>query len=208
MMAPPREMSVEVIMAGRPREPTAEVDVLRRQSTKTWGWFEETVCTVTAEHANWWPPGTANSIGTTYLHVVINTDVELNRLIHRREPLIEGRWDGNVGQGVPDDPDRFDRWVRHVAVNWELLREYGRAVHAAIIDSLDDLTDEQLDLPVDMTRAGLGIWHGRDLYELHGCAHPYIHGGEIAVLKGLQGSIGWAESEAFRATVSGEDFGD
>jgi hypothetical protein len=40
-------------------------------------------------------------------------------------------------------------------------------------------------------------------------AHTHtIHGGEIAVLKGLQGSIGWAESEAFRATVSEEDFGD
>ena len=81
-------------------------------------------------------------------------------------------------------------------------------MHDAFADSLDDLTVEQLDLPVDMTRAGLGIWLGRDLYELHGCVHPYIHGGEIAVLKGLQGGLGWAESEAFRAAVSKEDFGE
>ena len=182
-----------------------EVEVLRRQSKKAWAWFEETVSDVTAAQANWWPPGTANSIGTTYLHVVINTDVEINRLIHQRVPLVESRWGGDVGQGVPYDPERFDRWVRHVSVEWERLREYGRAVHASFVDSLDDLTDHQLDMPVDMTRSGLGIWQGRDLYELHGHGHPRIHGGEIAVLKGLQGAIGWAESDAFRAAVSVED---
>jgi hypothetical protein len=76
------------------------------------------------------------------------------------------------------------------------------------VASLDALRDEQLDLPVDMTRAGLGMWQGRDLYELHGFAHPHIHGGEIALLKGLQGGIGWAESEAFRTAVSVDDPGE
>ena len=38
-------------------------------------------------------------------------------------------------------------------------------------------------MPVDMTRAGLGMWQGRDLFELHGFEHPQMHGGEIAVLK-------------------------
>jgi hypothetical protein len=141
------------------------------------------------------------------LHVVINTDVEINRLIHRRAPLVEARWGGDVGQGVAYAPDAFDRWVRHVAVDWEVLRDYGRAVHTAFIDSLDDLAAEMLDLPVDMSRVGLGQWRGSDLYVLHGHEHPYIHGGEIAVLKGLQGGIGWAESAAFRAGVSVVDLG-
>jgi hypothetical protein len=95
-----------------------------------------------------------------------------------------------VGQGVPYEPDRFDRWVRHVDVDWDRLRNYGRAVHAAFLDSLDELTDEHLSMPVDMTRAGLGMWQGRDLLELHGTDHPRIHGGEIASLKGIQGGIG------------------
>jgi hypothetical protein len=140
--------------------------------------------------------------------VVINADVEMNRLIYHGEPLVEGPWDGNVGQGDPYDPDRFDRWVRHVAVDWDVLRQYGRAVHAAFIDSFAELTNERLELPVDMTRVGLGIWQVRDLYELHGCVHPYIHGGEIAVLKGLQGGVGWVESDAFRTAVSVEDLGE
>ncbi len=38
-----------------------EVEVLRRYSVKAWSWFEDTVSDVTAEQANWWPPGTANS---------------------------------------------------------------------------------------------------------------------------------------------------
>ena len=103
------------------------LDVLRRQARKAWTWLKETVGDVSAEQANWWPPGTANSIGTTYLHVVINTDVEINRvLIFSREPLVETRWGGDVGQGVSYDPKGFDAWTRHVAVDWEVLRQYGR----------------------------------------------------------------------------------
>jgi hypothetical protein len=112
---------------------------------------------------------------------------------------------GDVGQGFDHDPERFDRWVRHAPVDWEVLRRYGCAVHEALLGWLDELTDEHLDRPVDMTRVGLGIWEGRDLYELHGCDRPRIHGGEIAVLKGVQGGVGWDEPEAFRANVSVED---
>jgi hypothetical protein len=204
-MAPPSERSGEVFVAERTRSQPSEVDGLRRQSKKAWGWFEETVSDVNAEQANWWPPGSANSIGATYLHVVINTDVEINRLIQRRQPLVERQWDGDVGQGFAYEPGRFDQWVRYVAVDWDVLREYGRAVHMTFVKSLDELTDEQLDITVDRTRYGLGIWQGRDLYELHGHVHPHIHGGEIAVLKGLQGAIGWVESEAFAAAVRVRD---
>ena len=179
---------------------STEIDVVRRQSTKAWHWFEDTVSDVNAEQANWWPPGTANSIGATYLHVVINADVEVNRLIHDRRPLVE-QWDGNVGQPLPYEPDHFDRWVRYGPVEWELLRQYGRTVHASMLESVTGLTEAQLDMPVDMTRAGLGMWQGRDLFDLHGYSHPQQHGGEIAVLKGLQGGIGHTESDAFRAAV-------
>ena len=115
-------------MAERGSTQPSEVDVLRWQSKNAWDWFEETLSDVNAEQANWWPTGTTNSIGATYLHVVINNDVEINRLIERREPLVERRWDGDVGQGFAYEPDRFDQWVRHVAVDWDRLREYGRAV--------------------------------------------------------------------------------
>jgi hypothetical protein len=57
-----------------------EVELIVRWSTRAWDWLEDTVADVTNAQANWWPPGTANSIGATYLHIVINTDVEINRL--------------------------------------------------------------------------------------------------------------------------------
>lgn len=60
-------------------------------------------------------------------------------------------------------------------------------------------------MAADMTRTGLGMWQGRDLYELHGHGHLHIHGGEIALLKGLQGATGWTESEAFSAAISVKD---
>jgi len=187
---------------------SVEIEVLRRLASRTWEWFEETVADVTSEQANWWPPGTANSIGTNYLHVVINADVETNRLVVRKSPLIEHEWDGNVGQGVPYDPENFDRWTRHVDVDWPRLREYGRAVHRDFLASLDTLTDTDLDIDVDMTRSGLGMWKGRDLIELHGIGHPRIHGGEIGCLKGLQGGVGYRESDAFRAAARVEDHAD
>ena len=183
-----------------------ELEVLRRQVLATWAWLEETVSGVSADHANWWPPGTTNSIGASYLHVVINADVEINRLIRQRVPLVERDWEGEIGQGFSHDPERFDRWVRYAPVDWDRLRSYGRAVHEDFVDSLGELTNEHLVMPVDMRRAGLGMWEGRDLLELHGSNHPHIHGGEIACLKGLQGGIGFAESEAFRTAIQVEEF--
>jgi hypothetical protein len=186
-------------------ESPSELEVLRRQSLKAWTWFEDTVSDVSAEQVNWWPPGSANSIGATYLHVVINADVELNRYILGREPFVE-QWNGEIGQPLAYDPDRFDRWVRHGPVDWELLRRYGRVVHTAVLDSVSALTETQLAMAVDMSRAGLGVWQGRDLIELHGIDHPLQHGGEIAVLKGLQGGIGHYESDAFRTAVEVIEF--
>jgi hypothetical protein len=169
-----------------------EVDLIRRETLEAWDWLESIVQDVTEEEANWWPDGVANSIGCTYVHIVINTDVEINRLLYGRDPLIESRWHGKAGTGVSYDSDRFDdTWARGVRVEWKLLREYGRAVHQWLSESLVDLKEEHLDLPVDMTRSGLGIWKGRDLYRLHGWNHVRMHGGEIACVKGLQGSKGY-----------------
>ena len=170
------------------------LDFLRGQVRSAWDWLETTVSDVTDEQANWWPPGTANSIGTTYLHVVINPDVEINRLLYGRVPMIESVWNGDVGQGVRYDPDHFDEWIHGVRVRWERLHEYGRSVHTWLVGSVDELTDDDLERPVDMSRAGLGMWNGRDLYVLHGFSHVYMHGGEIACLKGLQGAKGYLGS--------------
>jgi hypothetical protein len=167
------------------------LEFFRDQIRAAWAWLDLTVADISPAQANWWPPGRANSIGAIYLHVVINPDVEIHRLLLGQVPLIERDWAGVVGQGTAYDPQRFDAWVPGVLVDWERLHGYGRAVGAWLIDSLDDLTEAVLARPVDMSRAGLGTWTGRQLYDLHGIHHVYMHGGEIACLKGLQGLPGY-----------------
>ena len=87
-----------------------EVEVIRARSVRSWDWLEETVADVTAAQANWWPPGTANSIGAIYFHVVGHADVELHRLLFDRPTLVKAEWNGAVGH--PYDPEHFDRWIR------------------------------------------------------------------------------------------------
>jgi hypothetical protein len=170
------------------------LELIRREANTAWAWLEKVVRDVSAEQANWWPPGIANSIATTYLHVVVNADVEAGGALFGRQPLIERRWRGDVGQGRPYDAERFDDWPPRLSLlDWGLLRDYGRAVHAEIIESLDGLTPDHLTVPIDMTRSGLGMWTGLDILALHGWGHVKIHGGEIAVLKGLQGVLGYGE---------------
>ena len=41
------------------------LDFLRQQVVSAWDWLETTVSDVTDDQANWWPPGSANSIGAT-----------------------------------------------------------------------------------------------------------------------------------------------
>jgi hypothetical protein len=182
-----------------------EVEIIRRRSAKAWDWLEETVHEVSATQANWWPPGTANSIGATYLHIVINTDVEINRLLLGQVPLVEAQWTERWARAAHTTPSGSTAGRGIATSTGRCCAEYGRAVQVAFIGSLVAIGEADLDAPVDMTRAGLGIWQGRDLLWLHGSEHVYIHGGEIACLKGMQGGIGWRESDAFRAAVVVED---
>ena len=71
-----------------------------------WSWLEETVADERATEANWWPPGTANSIGATYFHVIINADLELSWWLFDRAPVADTI-------GWPYDLEHYDRWVRH-----------------------------------------------------------------------------------------------
>jgi hypothetical protein len=170
------------------------LDLIRQETSIAWAWLDHIVGDVTAEQANWWPPGTANSIATTYFHVVVNTDVEAGGMLFGLRPVIERLYQGRVGQGMKYDPKLFDAWPpRPSVLDWELLRDYGRAVHAELIESLGTLTPAHLTIPIDMTRSGLGVWNGLDILALHGWGHVKIHGGEIAVLKGVQGIAGYGK---------------
>ena len=189
--ATPTELLVTASLGCAKLMRMGEIAFTRRETEHAWSFLETTVSDVTPQQAKWLPAGTANSIGATYIHVVINTDVELLGMVHNLTPVIELEPRLQSGLGYPYNATEFDRWVPGVQVEWEILHEYGRLVHAALLASLETLTDADLDRPIDMTRSGLGMWQGRDIYQLHGWSHVYMHGGEIACLKGLQGAKGY-----------------
>src|SRR5262249_13552843 len=152
-------------------------------------WLETTVSDVSPDQAIWRPPGCANSIGSTYAHIMVNTDVDINRYLYGRTPLVEAEWRGRDGLSEPyPDGDWYD-WGARVAIDWTALRAYGRAVHGWLEGLLASLSEADLERPVDMSEFGLGQWKGIDIYVLHGSRHARMHGGEIACLKGLQGAM-------------------
>ena len=161
-------------MRGSTINPWSEADLIRRRSNKAWDWLEDTVTDVSAEQAKWWPPGTANSIGSTYLHVVINTDVEINRLLTGREPLIEPQWVETWGKAYAATPSGL---TVGFATATAIGRRRGTTGVRCTLASSDRSTSSpwiNCAKPVDMTPVGLGTWPGRDVYHLHGIEHVYF----------------------------------
>jgi|GEM_PF-2282884 len=140
------------------------LDLLRHQVKETYAWLELMVSDVSQKQANWQPPGTANSTGAVYAHLMITADVGFNSQLHGGMPLIATDWAGRVGLSE-----------MYPAGDWGYL---------------DSLSTAELERRVDMSAWGVGIWKGLDVYNVHGIYHPRLHGGEIACLKGLQGGHG------------------
>jgi len=153
---------------------------------------------ITQEQANWAPPGSANSIGSTYAHLAVTADAGFNTQLHGRMPLIATDFKGQVGLSkLFNAAGGWDDWST-VQVDWSTLRSYGRAVRGNVFRHVTALAREDLELSVDMTPWGLDLWKGLDIFDLHGINHPRLHGGEIACLKGMQGLEGYTQfSRAF-----------
>lgn len=167
------------------------IDLLRWQVKQTYAWLEMTLRDISQEQANWQPPGVANPIGATYAHLMITADAGFNSQLHGGMPIMATEFKGQIGLSeMPHAAGGWHDWSK-LRVDWEPLRGYGRRVYRCIEGYLDSLTAEELELRVDMSAHGLGIWKGLDIYNLHGISHARIHGGEIACLKGLQGAEGW-----------------
>ncbi len=163
------------------------VDVIRHEAKRAYGWLETIVGDVSAEQASWRPAGTANSIAATYAHVVIWADVDLTRHFHGRAPLLAGTWGARLGCDERDPGE----WNPDTEFDWDLLRQYGREVRTHVEGLVDSLTHADLERRFQMMPANLGIWQGIDVYVLHGGSHIWMHGGEIACLKGMQGALGY-----------------
>lgn len=63
------------------------VALLRQQLANVNQFLEGTMDEVTANQAQWAPPGTANPLGATYAHTVSSLDAVVNGILQGKAPL-------------------------------------------------------------------------------------------------------------------------
>lgn len=154
---------------------------------------------VTPEQASWLPGGQANPIGANYAHVILSADGVINGLLRGEAPLFATTWAGKTGVSeMPPQPSpesaglpNWHNWAHNVQVDLGALREYAQAVYAATDSYLASLGDADLDRTIDLS--GLGLGESTLAQFLNGAvlSNAYLHTGEIACLKGLQGEKGY-----------------
>jgi DinB superfamily len=155
--------------------------------------LEGSMSDVTAEQAQWLPPGTSNPLGATYAHVALGEDTFVS-LLRGTDTLASGEWADRLGM-EPSPPSLFppqpwQDWGRQVKVDLAAVRDYGQSVFESTENYVGGLSDEDLDRPIDLSALGFGqpalSWAISNAV----ISHRLVHWGEIACLKGMQGQKG------------------
>jgi hypothetical protein len=141
---------------------------------------------LTDEQLGWIPPGTANPIGLTALHMISSMDYFLSVLTGKPRLWDAQGWKGQFNLAEP--PGYGDDWstFRHGTVTVEGLKSYQVVVRVELDFYLQALTPEELDRRVkffsdsDPVAAVVALLFG----------HWMLHAGEIAALKGVYGTKG------------------
>jgi hypothetical protein len=167
------------------------LDLLRAEARASHEWLQAIVEDVTQDQASWRPPGRANTIAATYAHIVRNQDEDMNHGFLGRPMLSEGSWRGRTGLPSSWSDSDGNEWQLEAPIDWPALRLYGAAVGAWVIEAVDALTDDDLDRVAKLKTPDRPRWLGIDVVRLTVGRHVWMHGGEIACLKGLQGEKGY-----------------
>jgi len=142
---------------------------------------------MTAEVFNWAPPGTANTISATFIHLINVEDNFIQKVIQGKPSVWESSaWSEKTG--VQKTPSIGEDWseFKHRQVSIQPLLDYKDAVWAATDAYLATLTAEELDRKVKF--AG-GERTAGEMLRLS-ASQSHSHAGEIVALKGLQGIQG------------------
>jgi len=166
------------------------LDEFRLEARRSNEWLESIVSDVTPEQAAWQPPGRANTIASTYAHIVRNFGEDLNEHFFERPLLSDGAWRGRTG--LPPGPCE---WEPGVQIDWPALREYGRAMAAFVIETVDALTEADLERKTRLSTPDFPEWTGVQIVRLTVGRHVWMHGGEIACLKGLHRAKGYTSGK-------------
>jgi hypothetical protein len=163
------------------------IEYVRRVMAGVRRTVEGTMKDMTSELFNWAPPGTANTISATFIHLLNSEDHFIQVVILGKPTVWEsGNWIEKTGIQKPpkfgEDWSEFKR--RKTAL--QPLMDYKAAVWAATDAYLATLTPEELDRKVKFAGGERTV---ADMLIL--CAsQSHGHMGEIAALKGIQGARG------------------
>jgi hypothetical protein len=163
------------------------VEFIQKQFTSVWRQYDGVMQETTEEQINWAPPGTANSIGVTLVHMISGLDNNFQTILQDKPKLWESEgWGEKLALSGP--PGRVHGWdevkSKHLAL--EPILGYAAAVRAAVDACLPLLTAAELDRMVTLYNSERPV---ADMLVMQ-ISHLLGHTGEIAALKGMQGVKG------------------
>jgi hypothetical protein len=142
---------------------------------------------ITDEQFNWSPPGTGNSVSSTFMHMLASEDRAIQVTLQGKPRIWETEgWAVKIG--LPETPGVANNWepVKGMSLNLATLLEYQQSVRAATEAYLAHLNVEELDRKITVNgreRLAADIISGTVL-------HIMLHAGEIAATKGMMGIKG------------------
>jgi hypothetical protein len=168
------------------------VELLQYSVGNAFGILGQVTVDLTQELADWTPPGIANPIGATYWHAVSSADHVVHEWCMGEKPLSErAGWREKALTVSPPEPehggDHFG-YMRAMRVDLPAMHEYTQAVTEAIQGWLASLTPEDLERKMESPVGERKLGEFLDTFLAW---HINAHCGEIAALKGCQGTRGY-----------------
>ena len=148
---------------------------------------DDAIKDTTTSEFNWAPPGTANPISAIMVHYLTSEDFFVQTVL-RDVPKLweEGGWGQKAGViNIPDYGGNWDEF-KHKTLAMKPVFSYQKVVRAATDSYLKTLTPVELERKVKFA----GVKHPTTTVLSLLARHIIFHSGEIATLKGLQGSKG------------------
>lgn len=163
-------------------------DYVRRQMAGVRRIYDAAIGGTTDDQFNWNPPGEANAIRVTLVHLLATEDALIQGAILGMPRLWDSeRWGERVGlTATPGGPGGNWDEIKGASLALAPVLAYGEAVHAATDRYLFSLTAAELDREASL-RGGSTPVAGALLML---ASHTLLHAGDIAAVKGIQGVKG------------------
>lgn len=163
------------------------VEYIRHQVASTRRLVDGALRGTTDAQLAWAPPGTANPVAATLVHILATEDQYIQTVLQNRPRLWETEgWGTRLGLDTPPGGGQGWPGSRQAKLALEPLLAYEQAVRSATDVYLTNLTSAELDRSVLFIRGQQPV--AAVLATL--IVHTAGHAGEITAVRGLQGVTG------------------